>query len=87
MEIIIDHNDPFELEIKRCRLPIIIKGDCPVCGKPFKRNFNSDYFYYPMINEAFEVNFYHCDEETQEECQFTLELKLGITAELIDESI
>lgn len=72
----------FELDIKRFYFPFVVQGNCPKCGKFFKRDFNEDYISYPTVNEFAVVDFFHYDDESNTECEFELEMRLSFGAEI-----
>lgn len=52
-----------ELNIKRCYLPgVVLKGGCPVCGKPYTRDLGRDYLSHPVANTTNDIYCY-CDGE------------------------
>lgn len=71
---------PFELELKRCYLPFVLRSTCPKCGTEAVYD-DSYYLSYPKVGEP-ESYTVLC-----EECNFKWELKLRLTLnlEVVDE--
>ena len=79
MSKIINTNQPFELEVKRFRVPgIIIETECKNCGTILRYDMETDYFCYPIVNQPFQTWIYcdECDEETTINLQIRIDVQL-----------
>lgn len=78
----IQNAGPFEIEVKRFYIPFRIVGKCPVCGGDFERDISHDYFSNPIANAWSKEYMYHYNEETEEECEFELDIFLSVDLEV-----
>jgi len=77
------------LDIKRCYLPgLFITSVCPECNIVVEKDCGDDYpFSYPNINETDKpetVNFYHYNEETEEEHEWKVPVIINITVKPLE---
>lgn len=77
-------NEPFELNIKRCYLPVKLIDECPQCGAVCERDLKDWYLSYPVLNEPFTeyMTHYDCPKstswgETTWEVEIVLEMKFS----------
>jgi hypothetical protein len=60
-EIQIQKTRAFDIEVKRLRVPAIVRTRCPVCGRELEKDLRGDgYLSYPTANRPFDVKLY-CD--------------------------
>lgn len=79
-------DEAFDLDIKRCYLPIVITDTCPLCGVEVERHLNGHYLSYPKLNVPFKITMYHYVErengkDEEHEWQAEKEVVLRITME------
>lgn len=68
---IINHREPFDLDVKRFYLPTEIVTRCPSCDSKVYRDFEEDYLCYPVANTKESVAF-HCDHCHHEFSEFII---------------
>lgn len=77
--------EPFGLDCKRTQLPIVIKSQCPTCGEVITRDLRTDHSYlsYPSFNEPLKVGMYHATDDGTDEHEWSVMIRLTVTAELL----
>lgn len=68
----------YDLDIKRCYLPITVETQCPHCDGKNVKDFGDDYLSYPVTNVVMDSYVYcdHCDNE------YGFKVKLFLTLEV-----
>jgi hypothetical protein len=77
---VVSNDDPFELDIKRCYLPVVLKATCPACGVEVEMDLNGDeYLSYPYINGRERVGMSHeIDDGEYHEFEVFITLRLTV---------
>ncbi len=67
---------PFELEIKRCYLPVVVEAFCPECKTKCIQDLGDNYLSYPTLNG--EEELYFCCENEGCENEFSKYINIGL---------
>ena len=75
---IIETQQEYELDVKRFYLPIKLEVNCPKCGQKIVRDFDHDYFHYPLINKKDDIHMYCYECDNEFDISGTLKISLEI---------
>lgn len=81
-------DERFQIQDKRFKAPSIVKSKCPKCGDAVVKDIRKDYIGYPLVNEEFEMYFYHeCADDGDHEWTENVVLRVQIEAAMPGEDL
>lgn len=68
---------PFQIEVKRLYLPVVITKNCPKCSRRIVLDLNDDYISYPTLNTVEDIHMYcaECDYEFYVSARITVNIE------------
>ena len=82
--VVIHVKENVEIDIRRFRLPVVIKSKCPRCSKIVELDLEDQYLSYPKVGRNEEFLYHECDDG--EDSEWPVPVRLEITISVLDNS-